>query len=1113
MQPTLVETARIQVAGVLLGDAWVQLGMMYGYPVGASHAAPKYNTDLLLEQLVDRIACQTVGPRAIGGDFNFDSHELTQLRRLHDMGFREVQDLACHMGQHEVQATGKGRRRIDHLWISAERQMCFKQVEVRRDLWADHAAVIATFHKDQLQAPIEHWRMPMALPWPDHWTCQVEFDRSCDPTKAYAKMWFELEHQAVLHNQANQAPIATPQQRGRGTTLQTTCKTRRVPPGKLGRYGEVQPKFHGLSLQHNRWFKQLRRIQALKQVLQSSRTQTTDLSRAALGETWRSIRRAPGFPGGFVKWWEVQQLKPELPPGEVLHCPSADTVQAMFQTFHQVVKDFEVRLASQRRTQAKQRRTHELRYVFSDCKGEAPASVETMIGFVQAEVEEVRAEEQAVVLTAAASFDEALPVVAQGSHRSVVHQDSDMLWLDSVDSIEPGTVITQERLVATDSELMEALENTWRPRWAKMSHVVEGQWAQILRFAKQVLKPVAWNFDDWTSDKVQAMFRQKKARAAKGLDGVSRSDCLALPPQGCNAISGIYATIEQTHEWPQQLQTGEVRSLAKTVHQGMADHFRPITVYPLLYRVWSSCRARQALQSISSTLPSAVKGGVPGRHSKGIWHTLALHLDFANASNLPLHGLILDIRKAFNALPRLPLWSTLLHLGFPRPLLCTWVAIISKQTRRFRVRQSLGKPLYSCSGFPEGCGLSVFAMVLVDWLLDLWLSNVHGQFRLKTFVDDWQVQFHTAELMIPLWTAIQDFASMIDVDIDLGKTHAWSLEASARAQYRQGPVPVKLGARSLGAHQNFCRRFSNSTLLQRIRGMTKTWSALRACLSPYKLKAMALKILAWPRALHGVSVVAVGDQHFRDLRSGAMKGLRSNRIGANPMLHLCTQSLVSDPEVWSILQTIKDAREYPDRHLLEAFLGLFASAPAEMPRNGPVAALRGRLVRLGWEVHPNGIVSDRYGAFSILHAPWQEIVARLSVAWSGVLAQAVSHRPTFKGLDAADIQEVQDKVKTYGEADQAFIRCMLDGTLFTQRARAHFQAEIKGECVFCQQPDGFEHRMWNCPHFRDCRTHLTEQDHDTIAELPVCTRLHGWPLIPASVHRFIIISFTCPSSR
>lgn len=391
-------------------------------------------------------------------------------------------------------------------------------------------------------------------------------------------------------------------------------------------------------------------------------------------------------------------------------------------------------------------------------------------------------------------------------------------------------------------------------------------------------------------------------------------------------------------------------------------------------------------------------------------------------------------------------------------------------------------------------------MVLVDWLLDLWLSNVHGQFRLKTFVDDWQVQFHTAELMIPLWTAIQDFASMIDVDIDLGKTHAWSLEASARAQYRQGPVPVKLGARSLGAHQNFCRRFSNSTLLQRIRGMTKTWSALRACLSPYKLKAMALKILAWPRALHGVSVVAVGDQHFRDLRSGAMKGLRSNRIGANPMLHLCTQSLVSDPEVWSILQTIKDAREYPDRHLLEAFLGLFASAPAEMPRNGPVAALRGRLVRLGWEVHPNGIVSDRYGAFSILHAPWQEIVARLSVAWSGVLAQAVSHRPTFKGLDAADIQEVQDKVKTYGEADQAFIRCMLDGTLFTQRARAHFQAEIKGECVFCQQPDGFEHRMWNCPHFRDCRTHLTEQDHDTIAELPVCTRLHGWPLIPASVH-------------
>lgn len=138
-------SARVQVAGVALADTWVTIGMMYGFPCNASHKQARYQTDAMLADLVDRVGCQAAGPRAIGGDFNFGPDELGQLHRLHTLGFTEVQDLRAWRTGHSVEATGRGSKRIDQLWISPELQRALTGVKVEFDHWADHAAVMATF--------------------------------------------------------------------------------------------------------------------------------------------------------------------------------------------------------------------------------------------------------------------------------------------------------------------------------------------------------------------------------------------------------------------------------------------------------------------------------------------------------------------------------------------------------------------------------------------------------------------------------------------------------------------------------------------------------------------------------------------------------------------------------------------------------------------------------------------------------------------------------------------------------------------------------------------------------------------------------------------------------
>ncbi len=162
----------------------------------APHVQRTYKTNCLLDELVDRVACQAVGPRAIGGDFNHEEASLSQLDRLRALGFQEVQSLAFNRWGIQPTPTGKANTIIDQLWISPELQAMFSSVNVVRDHWSDHASVVANF--DYTTGPLYqlHWRMPKPFPWPQQWTCNIKVDWA-NPSEAYASAWAQLESQAV----------------------------------------------------------------------------------------------------------------------------------------------------------------------------------------------------------------------------------------------------------------------------------------------------------------------------------------------------------------------------------------------------------------------------------------------------------------------------------------------------------------------------------------------------------------------------------------------------------------------------------------------------------------------------------------------------------------------------------------------------------------------------------------------------------------------------------------------------------------------------------------------------------------------------------------------------
>ena len=880
--PDLYTMARMQVAGVSVQGVWVTVGMLYGLPCNASHKQAKFQTDSMLAELVDRVAVQSVGPRAVAGDFNYASAELSQIQRLEALGFREVQDLAAWRWGMDVVSTGRGRKRIDQLWISPELQRALQHVEVCWDHWADHASVVASFSALGADLTYDAWRLPTSFPWPEQWDGDFFWQVDQTPTEAYACLWRTLELRAAAHT-ALQGRSVPRKCWGRAQTLTTQVCRYQWSPGRKARYGEVQQGFFGVSLQHARFFRQLRRLQALSQQLQlESLSWTAKLNR---DDTWRAIRRAHGFQVGFGLWWQAQKLAPSFPGGLPLVCPAADVVRLMFDSFHQWVKAYESSLAQARYQQGKKRRENSLNFVFRDCRAERPPQVDTLITRVEVGVEEVRAEDCSLVLRAPARLLPDLPVVVGGKVVKVLHHEADQIWVEDVTGVEEGMSVSQEKAMQSDRDILAQFQAVWQPRWNKLEHVAEGQWTQICDFVQAHFRPIQWNFAPWSAERVGVAVAKKKKHAAVGPDGVSQPDLAALPFTGRKAFADMYAHIEAGSDWPCQLATGFVSSLAKQPDAQSVDEFRPVTVYGLPYRIWSSERAKEALRCINLVVPESVQGGLPARQAKAIWYSVAQALEDAYLNNTQLHGLLMDIRKCFNAIPRLPLWQALTCLGFPVSVLRAWVRFVSGQVRRFKVRHSVGEPVSSVCGLPEGCALSVFGIVVVDWMLDVWLARLSNPPLLQAFVDDWAVIYREGSALARIWTSLQQFTEQMDLTIDLAKTRVWSTDAVTRAQYRAETLELEVShvARNLGAHQNFSRHCWNSVLQRRLSLMPGVWTKLRASLSPYSHKHVALRMLGWPKAFHGCSVVHIGVDHYKKVRSGAMRGLRAERKGANPV--------------------------------------------------------------------------------------------------------------------------------------------------------------------------------------------------------------------------------------
>jgi len=913
--------------------------VVYGYPEGRTHPFAHEKTEQLLDFAFDRLSMQP-GPRFMAGDWNFAPEALQVSQKLSDAGWVEVQNLWRSQTGADIQMTCKQVSHKDFLWISPELALGFQPISVDHHVFADHSVLIAHFAGGRSQVERFVWPCPKPVPWTQLPPLEqaVDFASPLDPTQQYADLWRCKEALAKAHLGAEWMPSM----QGRGQQTQPRRTVGCQAPLKQGRSQDVQPAFFGFSAIHAKQFKQVRRLQNYCRWVDNRTSHTAQDMLHGVG-LWNSILKATGFWPSFQSWWPGRQYVCPLDPAHIpVHCPSSAVAHQIYDAVLAEVRLLEQRLVLSKQSYRHARHERDKHLIFREVARTPAAPVETLVHRVDAVVTQVDVDESAVELDKPVECLPSEPLWISGVAHDIIHADHDKVWIEDVSGISPQDKVVQSKHVGDLRAIFQAFHEQWKIRWCRHDQVPFTHWAELIAFARRVINPSPIPHLSVDAALLQAEGFKKKKKAATGLDGVSRLDIVQADHNTLHSLAQLYLRAEADGSWPAQLVAGKVQSLAKTEHASTVGEYRPITVFGLPYRAWSSIQSRHLLQFADTWVDDSVYGNRRGRQASDLWAHLLQQIESAYASSEALSGVCADLEKCFNCIPRFPALCLAVLVGTPDSVTTAWAGALASMCRHFKVRDSYSDGFLTSTGLAEGCGLSVFGMLLVDHLFAVWMKVQAPSICCLTYVDDWQAITRDPQFAVRQLELVESFASMIDLTVDRKKTFGWSTCPEVRRALRDHGVKVLHHARELGGHLGVSRQYTNRTLTQRIADLDDFWSKLRSCRAGFTAKTFMLRAVAWPRGLHAVASAPVGDQIWVNLRRCAVKALGMQKPGVNPsvLLGLVTPGL--DPQLTAVLWTFRSLRVHCPVDFWLSSVSPVAHGDLDLPPN----SLASRLARM-----------------------------------------------------------------------------------------------------------------------------------------------------------------------
>ena len=638
------------------GNSSLQIVNCYGFCRGPAWPQAMALTNSLLNTATQQLVIGRFGPRAICGDFNFSEGELDTFAVWQHHGWVSAQAFALRHWNQPTSPTCKGSAERDFIWLSPQTQCLCRQVQVL-DIFQEHSTVAVDL---SLDVPLSHtfrWPLPSRIPWAEvdlhaYHTDYHDVAATGTTTACYAHIGHQLETNLQGHVPTQPGRGLLPMQLGRCKRTAPDRRTEQPQFCRPSREGEVTLRCDATSHAVRAWFKQLRRLQSLRQSLtRGSGHWEAQLHRC---ELWSAILRARGFDGGFRHFWRrgYPDGHPHE-PAELPDClPTLAHIECIFATFHKRFEAFESWHIRQRCRLLKQKHDATMSGLYGELR-KVPKLKPDLLWL----------DHYYTVLgmdapTCALHLDRPLELAGRstwtlnGCRIFVLDSEDDTCIVSHLPPLTPGDELHQHQVLSQIDEVHSAFVDFWRPRWNAYKDVSATDWARITTFAQAHMRALSLQLPPIDHDSWHRNLRRYKPTAARGVDGLSHLDLVNMPPQLVKQVLDLLDRVEGGEPWPQQTCFGVVEALAKVDGAHEVSTFRPIVVLSLLYRTWGSIRSRQLLARLTPHLPDGQIGFVPGQEAMNIWALGTAMVDLSCQGGVALCGLSSVLVRAFNCIPR-----------------------------------------------------------------------------------------------------------------------------------------------------------------------------------------------------------------------------------------------------------------------------------------------------------------------------------------------------------------------------------------------------------------------------------------------------------------------------
>ena len=454
---------------------------------------------------------------------------------------------------------------------------------------------------------------------------------------------------------------------------------------------------------------------------------------------------------------------------------------------------------------------------------------------------------------------------------------------------------------------------------------------------------------------------QGKGATAGSLDGWGWRELKVLPVSWYDSLARILTAVEDTGVWPDGLLDAYNAMIPKTDGDATPLGQRPLSVLPVVYRLWASTRMGQLGEWFRSWVPNSVFSAGGGRGSVEAWYTSSLDIEevLAGGTDSHVHLFVADVVKSFDTVDRSILDRVLSSLGLPGWFRHAYFEYHAHVRMRFKLASGLGAPWTRDGGIPQGCPLSMMFIVALYLPWCRYLSAQVGV-QPQLYADNLKCVSRDPDLLLAAARFTTGYVRLVGQEPTPSKCVLLSTSREVRHSVKGWLLSqegdqwsVRFEVRDLGGHLDTTFRGWSSTLAARVRLVLSRLVLIFALPLDFHGRIRVVTSMYLPAALHGIEASLLASDSLRKLRSAICKVVWSRRqplanVGA--VLSLLDGPTGCDPAFCVVWFRFRLLRRYlapwpADVGRVHRLLGMVGDG---CPGHGPIHLLSASAAEIGF---------------------------------------------------------------------------------------------------------------------------------------------------------------------